>query len=52
MPETQEEQYRRLLDYREPIGAKIKRGLDPLDRDEGIPENKLDTHLGKLKNQT
>jgi hypothetical protein len=34
------------------IYVKIKRGLDQLDRREGIPEHELDTHLAKLKNQT
>ena len=35
--ETQEEQDRWLLENRETINAKIRRGIDQLDRDEGIP---------------
>jgi hypothetical protein len=35
--ETQEEQERWLLENRETINAKIKRGIDQLDRGEGIP---------------
>ena len=47
--ETQEEQDRWLLENREAVDAKIRRGIDQLDRGEGIPENQLDTHLAKLK---
>ena len=50
--ETQEEQDRWLLENRETINAKIRRGIDQLDRDEGIPEDQLDAHLTKLKRQT
>jgi hypothetical protein len=46
--ETQEEQDRWLLDNREAINAKIKRGIDQLDRGEGIPEEQLDTYLTDL----
>ena len=49
--ETQEEQDRWLLENREVIGAKIRRGIEQLDRGEGIPEDQLDTHLAKLKSQ-
>lgn len=49
--ETQEEQDRWLLENRDAINAKIKRGIEQLDRGEGIPEDKLDAHLGKLKSQ-
>lgn len=49
--ETQEEQDRWLLETREAINAKIRRGIDQLDRGEGIPEDQLDTHLSNLKNQ-
>ena len=49
--ETQEEQDRWLLENREAINTKIKRGIEQLDRGEGIPEDQLDTHLAKLKNQ-
>jgi hypothetical protein len=50
--DTQEEQDRWLLENREAINAKIRRGIDQLNRGEGIPEDKLDAHLAKLKNQT
>jgi hypothetical protein len=49
--ETQEEQDRWLADNREGINAKIKRGINQLDRGEGITEDKLDAHLAKLKSQ-
>ena len=48
--ETQEEQDRWLLENREAINTKIRRGLDQLDRGEGIPEEQLDAYLTKLKN--
>jgi hypothetical protein len=47
--ETQEEQDRWLLENREAIGAKIRRGIEQLDRGEGIPESRLDAHLKSLK---
>jgi hypothetical protein len=47
--ETQEEQDRWLLENREAIDAKIRRGIEQLDRGEGIPEDQLDAHLSKLK---
>jgi hypothetical protein len=50
--ETQEEQDRWLLENRETIEAKIRRGIEQLDRGEGIPEDQLDVHLANLKNQT
>jgi hypothetical protein len=50
--ETQEEQDRWLLENRETINAKIRRGIDQLDHDEGISEDQLDAHLTKLKSQT
>lgn len=40
--ETQEEQDRWLLENREAIGAKIRRGIAQLDRGEGIPEDRVD----------
>jgi hypothetical protein len=49
--ETQEEQDRWLLENREAINAKIRRGIDQLDRGEGIPEDQLDARLAKLKAQ-
>ena len=50
--ETQEEQDRWLLENREAINAKIRRGIDQLDRGEGIPEDQLDAHLAKLKSKS
>jgi hypothetical protein len=47
--ETQEEQDRWLLDDREAINAKIRRGMEQLDRGEGIPEDRLDAYLAELK---
>lgn len=50
--DTQEEQDRWLLENREEINAKIRRGIAQLDRGEGIPEDKLDAYLAKLKTQS
>jgi predicted transcriptional regulator len=47
--ETQEEQDRWLLENRETIDAKIKRGIDQLDRGEGVPEDRLNAYLADLK---
>jgi hypothetical protein len=47
--DTQEEQDRWLLENKIPVNAKIKRGIDQLDRGEGIPEDQLDSYLAKLK---
>jgi hypothetical protein len=52
MVETQEEQDRWLLENRAVVNAKIKTGIDQLDRGEGIPEDQLDAHLAKLKSQS
>ncbi len=49
--ETQEEQDRWLMDNREAINAKIQRGIEQLDRGEGIPDDQLDSYLAKLKSQ-
>ena len=49
--ETQEEQDRWLLENRETINAKIKRGIDQLDRGEGVPEDRLDAYLADLKSK-
>src|SRR6202162_4675713 len=49
--ETQEEQDRWLLENRDTINSQIRRGIDQLDRGEGIPEDQLDAHLAKLKNK-
>jgi len=47
--ETQEEQDRWLSENRETINAKIRRGVEQLDRGQGIPEDQLDAHLADLK---
>ena len=47
--ETQEEQDRWLLENRDAINTKIRRGIDQIDRGEGIPENELTAHLSKLQ---
>ena len=47
--ETQEEQDRWLLENRKATNRKIRRGIDQLDRGEGIPEDKLDAYLVKLR---
>jgi hypothetical protein len=47
--ETQEEQDRWLLENREAIDAKIQRGIEQLDRGEGIPEHQLRDYVAKLK---
>ena len=49
--ETQEEQDRWLLENRDAINSKIRRGIAELDRGEGISEGELDAHLKKLKAQ-
>ncbi len=49
--ETQEEQDRWLSENREAVNAKIRRGIEQLDRGEGIPDDQLDTYLTKLKSQ-
>jgi len=50
--ETQEEQDRWLLENKAAINARIRRGIEQLDRGEGIPEDQLDAHLVKLKAQS
>ncbi|MCU1240490.1 MAG: hypothetical protein JWO71_1216 [Candidatus Acidoferrum typicum] len=47
--ETQEEQDRWLSENRDAINAKIRRGIEQLDRGEGIPDRQLKSHLRKLK---
>ena len=44
--ETQEEQDRWLLENRETNNVKIRRGIEQLDRQEGIPEDRLDLPCG------
>jgi len=47
--ETQEEQDRWLLQNRQAINVKIERGIDQLDRGEGIPEDQIHAYLADLK---
>jgi hypothetical protein len=47
--ETQEEQDRWLSENKEAIRAKIRRGMDELDRGEGIPEERLSAYMAELK---
>jgi hypothetical protein len=49
--ETQEEQDRWLLDAKDHINRKIERGLEQLDRGEGIPDDQLDAYLSALKSK-
>jgi len=42
-------QDRWLSENREAINAQIRRGIEQLDRGEGIPEDKLGAQLTKLK---
>ncbi|MBK5291955.1 MAG: hypothetical protein JJE04_09800 [Acidobacteriia bacterium] len=49
--DTQEEQDRWLLENKNTVKAKIQRGIEQLDRGEGIPEDQLDSHLANLKTQ-
>jgi len=37
------------LENREEISAKIRRGIDQLDRGEGVPDDRLDAYLAQLK---
>ena len=50
--ETQEEQDRWLLENRDAINSKIRRGIEQLDRGEGIPEDQLEDYLTNLKSQS
>jgi hypothetical protein len=47
--ETQEEQDRWLAENTVAIQAKIRNGIDQLDRGEGIPEEQVDEYLANLK---
>ena len=38
-----------LMANRQAVDAKIRRGMEELDRGKGIPEDKLDAHLKALK---
>lgn len=46
-----EEQDRWLLENKAAINAKIQRGIEQLEKGEGIPEDQLDAYLAKLKSQ-
>jgi hypothetical protein len=37
------------LENKEGVNTKIQRGLDQLERGEGIPEDRLDAYLSNLK---
>jgi hypothetical protein len=47
--QTQEEEDRWLLENRESINGKIRRGIEQLDRGEGIPEDKIRKDLERRK---
>ena len=47
--DTQEEQDRQMLEHRAAIGAKIRRGIEQLERGEGVPEDELDAYLAQMK---
>lgn len=47
--EVLQEQDAWLTANREAIDAKIRKGIDELNRGEGIPEDELDAHLERLK---
>jgi hypothetical protein len=47
--ETQEGQDRFLTENSADINAKIRRGIEQLDRGEGVREDQLMAHLAKLK---
>ena len=49
--ETQEEQDRWLLHDREAINAKLRLGIEQMDRGDGIPEDQLDAYLAELKSR-
>jgi antitoxin ParD1/3/4 len=49
--EVLHEQDEWLMASRQIINAKIQRGIDELDRGEGIPEDELEAHLQRLKAQ-
>ena len=49
MIKTQEEQDRWLLENQAANNERIRRGIEQLDRGEGIPEDRLDIYLAELK---
>jgi hypothetical protein len=50
--ETQEEQDCWLLESLKSINAKVRRGMDQLNRGEGIPAERLNAYLTELKRKT
>jgi hypothetical protein len=50
--ETQEEQDRWLLENKSANNSKIRRGIDQLERGEGIPWNQVDSWLARMKSLT
>jgi predicted transcriptional regulator len=52
MLDTQEEQDRWALEKHDMIRAKIRRGVEDLDRGEGVPEERLNAYLAELKRKT
>lgn len=49
--ETQEEQDRWQLENREVLNAKIRRGIEQLERGEGIPQEQVAAYLARLKTE-
>jgi len=49
--DTQEEQDRWLIENRDTINAKIRRGIEQFDRGEGISEDELGAYLANLRAQ-
>jgi Arc/MetJ-type ribon-helix-helix transcriptional regulator len=49
--EVLHEQDEWLMANRQTVDAKIRRGIEELERGEGIPEHALDAHLQRLKAQ-
>jgi hypothetical protein len=49
--ETQEEQDRWVLENKEAMNTKIRRGIEQLDRGEGILEDQLDAYLAEHKSK-
>jgi hypothetical protein len=47
--EKQEVQEFWLGENRDAVDGKLRRGVEQLQRGEGIPEDQLDAHLAKLK---
>lgn len=49
--ETQDEQDRWLLENKSANNAKIRRGIDQLERGEGIAEDQVDSWLARMKSR-